>query len=189
MTVLTIGHSNHDRERFAELVASADIEVIADVRTAPFSQYTPHFNQDPLKRSLAESKVGYVFLGRELGGRPTGGDFYDDEGHVFYDKVAATDLFRAGMDRLLAGAETHRVALMCGEGHPSECHRHLLVARVLVEEGVKVEHLLADGDTLDASELLQSQRPEPTLFGQEEMSWRSIRLVLPNTPQRTSSES
>ena len=36
----------------------------------------------------------YVFLGQELGGRPKGSQYYDDEGHVYYDKVAQTDLFR-----------------------------------------------------------------------------------------------
>ena len=35
--------------------------------------------------------------------------------------------------------------LMCAEKEPLDCHRTLLVARALVERGVAVEHILADG--------------------------------------------
>ena len=187
-SLLTLGHSNHDLDRFVELARSAGVEVVADVRTVPHSQYTPHFNREPLRRSLTQAGLGYVFLGVELGGRPTGHHFYDETGHVHYDRVAKSELFLAGLARLRNGAAENRVALMCSEGHPAECHRHLLISRVLLEEGFSISHVLPDETTIDAEELLASQRPEPTLFGQEEMTWRSIRLVSPNTALESSSE-
>ena len=67
-SLLTLGHSNHDLDRFVELARSAGVEVVADVRTVPHSQYTPHFNREPLRRSLTQAGLGYVFLGVELGG-------------------------------------------------------------------------------------------------------------------------
>lgn len=42
-------------------------------------------------------------------------------------------------------AANRRVALMCAEKEPLECHRTLLVARVLVADGLEVLHILADG--------------------------------------------
>jgi len=190
MTVLTVGHSNHDAESFLNLLESADVEVLADVRTAPYSAYSNQFNQDPLKVLLKDRGIGYVFLGRELGGRPTGDEFYDEDGFVFYDRVAETGLFRSGLDRLLTGASDRRVALMCSEGHPAECHRHLMISRVLVEqESVDVEHVLPDGSILTAAELFEEQRPPVNLFGQEEMTWKSIRSVSRNTPLSSSSTS
>jgi len=43
---------------------------IADVRSAPVSRFSPHFNKAALAASLAAHKIDYVFLGKELGGRP-----------------------------------------------------------------------------------------------------------------------
>ena len=39
-----------------------------------------------------------------------------------------------------------RIALMCAERDPLNCHRTILVARELVALGSKVNHILADGE-------------------------------------------
>jgi hypothetical protein len=54
-------------------------------------------------------------------------------------------LFRQGIERVRRGADEHRIALMCAEKEPLECHRTLLVARALDEQGVEVTHILGDG--------------------------------------------
>jgi hypothetical protein len=54
-------------------------------------------------------------------------------------------LFRNGIKRIVRGADHYRIALMCAEKEPLECHRTLLVARALAERGVVVAHILADG--------------------------------------------
>ena len=38
-----------------------------------------------------------------------------------------------------------RIALMCSEKEPLECHRTLLVAQALQAQGVAIEHILANG--------------------------------------------
>ena len=45
----------------------------------------------------------------------------------------------------MSGTHDHRIALMCAEKEPLECHRTLLVARALAEQEVDVNHILADG--------------------------------------------
>ncbi len=67
------------------------------------------------------------------------------DGRVSYAKLAATELFREGLDRLLAGMREHRIALMCAEREPLDCHRTILVARELEKLGVPVTHILPDG--------------------------------------------
>jgi len=43
------------------------------------------------------------------------------------------------------GAARYRLALMCAERDPLDCHRSLLVARHLGLQGMAVRHILADG--------------------------------------------
>lgn len=146
--VLTIGHSNHGWERFLALIRGASVTAIADVRSAPYSRHTPHFSRDALAAGLREAGMAYVFLGRELGGRPEDATLFTD-GVADYERMAATAAFRRGLDRVAEGARRHRIALMCSEQDPLDCHRCLLVARRLAERGLRVGHIHADGHIED----------------------------------------
>ena len=144
MQVLTVGHSNHPPETFLALLTRHGVTALGDVRSAPYSRFNPQFNRKALSASLAAGGIAYVWLGRELGGRPDNPDCYED-GAVRYDRLARTPLYREGIDRVLRGAAAHRLALMCAERDPLHCHRTLLVSRSLEEEGLEVAHILADG--------------------------------------------
>ena len=152
--VWTIGHSNHPYDRFRDLLREAGITAVADVRTAPFSRYSPHFNSDELCCSLRRDGVAYIFLGKQLGGRPASRGLYRNE-VADYEAIAATNEFREGLDRVVDGAHRYRVALMCSEQNPLDCHRCLLIGRALAQRGVQVSHLLADGRTMPHSEAQQ----------------------------------
>lgn len=143
-TVLTIGHSTHALEALVALLQRHGVGAVADVRSVPYSRFNPDFNREPLARSLAEYRIAYVFLGRELGGRPDDLSCYDS-GRVSYQRVGATPWFRGGLDRVVRGAARRRIVLMCAEREPLECHRTLLVAPALVARGVPVGHILGDG--------------------------------------------
>ena len=142
--VLTIGHSTHSLEAFVALLRQHGVTALADVRSAPYSRFNPHFNRDALEQSLIAYGIKYVFLGRELGARSDDQSCYEN-GRVQYSRLARTDLFRSGIDRVIRGANDYRIALMCAEKEPLDCHRTLLVARALAELGVTVQHILADG--------------------------------------------
>ena len=142
--VFTIGHSTHSVEAFLALLRQYDVAAVADVRSAPHSRYNPQFNQDAIKRSLTTSGIKYVYLGRELGGRSEDPACYEN-GRIQYALMARTELFLKGIERVVRGANDYRLALMCAEKEPLECHRTLLVARALAERGIDVQHILADG--------------------------------------------
>ena len=144
--VFTVGHSNHSPEEFIKLLRRHNVEEVADVRSSPYSRYTPHFNHESLNGILNDVGIGYTFLGEELGGRPTDLSCYDADGRVRYDRIADTDLFDDGIRRIIRGTDERRIALMCTEKEPLECHRTLLIAGILTERGVVVEHILADGN-------------------------------------------
>lgn len=189
--LFTIGHSNHSREALLERLQQHAIQVLVDVRSQPYSRYTPQFNTDELRAALAEQDVRYVFLGRELGGRPEGAAFYDDEGHVLYGRVAESRPFLEGVEKVLRGGRMYRVALMCSEENPAICHRHLLVARVLGERGANVVHIRGDGRLQTEDDLLQEEAGPDSLFAPEEVlmvrPWKSLRSVSPKKAPPTSS--
>ena len=143
--VLTVGHSNHSFAVFLRLLKQHDVTALADVRSTPYSRFNPHFRREALARALQNHDIGYLFLGRELGARSKDPSCYE-KGRVQYSRLAQTDLFRDGLARLLREADHDRIAVMCAEKEPLQCHRTLLVARHLVARGVAVDHILATGE-------------------------------------------
>jgi uncharacterized protein (DUF488 family) len=170
--VYTIGHSTHTFEAFVNLLRKHDVTAVADVRSAPFSRFNPQFNKDTLQGTLATHGIKYVFLGRELGARSDDPACYEN-GRVQYARLARATSFLAGLDRVMEGASDYRIALMCAERDPLECHRTLLVARALVGQGVEIVHILADG-TLEPHESTMTRLldivglPQQDLFSSRE---------------------
>jgi uncharacterized protein (DUF488 family) len=158
--IYTIGHSNLPIVSFLDLLKEAGIEAIADVRSVPWSRFNPQFNKDTLKEQLRASAIEYSFLGDELGGRPKEYGYYSD-GVADYQKMAKAPHLRAGLDRLERGAEKYRIALLCSEQDPLDCHRCLLVGRALHERGHPVHHLRHDGSIQTQAEV------------EEELLWRA----------------
>lgn len=142
--VFTIGHSNLEFEKFLTLLKQHNIQAVADVRSSPYSQYNPQFNREPLQCALQEHGISYVFLGDELGARRSERECYVND-RVDYALIAHTPAFQSGLDRVIQGAAKMRIALMCSEKNPLDCHRCILVSPRLRERGVQVFHILADG--------------------------------------------
>jgi len=182
LRVLTIGHSNHTTEHFLGLLKSHSIQVVVDTRSQPYSKYSTQFDQKELKRALSLAGIQYLYLGRELGGRPEGEEFYDEGGHGLYDRVATTGLFQEGLARLERGIREYQVAVLCAEENPAACHRHLLVGRVLLGHGIQVGHIRGDGRIQTEEEVAAETEPnrdQLQLFQTAEAEpWKSIPSVL-----------
>lgn len=143
-TLYTIGHSNHDITVFVNLLKMHGITALGDVRSHPYSRYVPQYSYESLKTELAKVNITYVFLGKELGVRTENSACYR-QGKVQYDLLAQEPLFAQGLMRIRQGMEHYRIALMCAEKDPLECHRGILVARHLFEHGTAVHHIHAGG--------------------------------------------
>jgi uncharacterized protein (DUF488 family) len=143
-TILTIGHSTHGYENFLSLLRGAQVTAVADVRSSPFSRHQPDFNRPDLEKELRADKIQYSFLGEELGGRPRSKSLFL-EGVADYEKMARTPEFERGIDRLIDGSSRFRIALMCSEHDPLDCHRCLLVGRALKQRRFSVDHILFNG--------------------------------------------
>ncbi|HBL15087.1 MAG TPA: hypothetical protein DD379_27580 [Cyanobacteria bacterium UBA11162] len=142
--LFTIGHSNLSIDDFIGLLQQHNITAVADVRSHPYSRYLPHFNKSPLQSTLSTLGIHYIFLGQELGARPTDLSCYVN-GKALYDRIAATELFSQGIQRLLKEGETYKISLMCAEKDPITCHRTILVCRHLQKFNLEIYHILNDG--------------------------------------------
>jgi len=140
----TIGHSTHSFDYFLRLLKMHEIEVVADVRSTPYSRYNPQFNREMLKEELKKNGIAYVFLGRELGPQSEKPSCYVN-GKVQYSLVAQTELFKEGLGRLHKGMQSYRIALMCAEKDPVTCHRMILICKALRLEQIEIKHILEDG--------------------------------------------
>ena len=191
--VLTIGHSNHTPEAFLGLLQQHGVAAVVDVRSAPYSRYTPHFNHDELRDALEAGGVDYLYLGGELGGRPADRSCYDDTGRVMYDRVAETEAFDDGIRAVMHRADEGCVVLMCTEKEPLDCHRTLLVAHALASRGVAVRHVLANGNAEDheatMARLVEDDRREgdPGLYPNGDM-FRSRADVIADAVTRRASK-
>ena len=163
----TIGHSNHPIEQFLDLLRGSGIELVADVRSRPYSRFVPHFGKERLERILAEEGIGHLFLGLELGGKPTSSNparFAPD----YQARIRDPGLGK-GIERLLEGAAARRTALLCRERDPLDCHRLHLVCRYVRGMIGPIRHILPDGSieeqpTTERRLLERLHGRQPTLF-------------------------
>ncbi len=167
LEVFTVGHSTQPLEQFIGLLKRHEISAIADVRSAPYSRHNPQFNRESLRESLKQEAISYVFLGKELGARSDDECCYVHE-RVSYQKLSETDLFRAGIKRVIDGAKKYRIALMCAEKDPLDCHRTILVSRELVRDGVAVTHILQTG-ALESHDAAMTRLIDQLGIGAEDM--------------------
>lgn len=167
-TIYTIGHSNHAMVRFADLLQGAGIACVADVRSVPLSRRNPHFSQKPLAAALKDVGIDYWYLGDALGARPKDPAMYDD-GYVSFRRMAAGAAFQTAIDALIERACGERVAIMCAEKDPTDCHRTILVSRALAQRACAIQHVLANGSLLDHAavedQLLHRAKESVDLFG------------------------
>lgn len=174
--ILSLGHSSLEFPRFLELLKNAQVTAVADVRSSPYSGRFPWFSQKEMKGALKEGGLSYAFLGKELGGRPTSPELY--RGRVAdYDAMARTSLFHTGLERLLNGSQTHRIAMVCSERDPLHCHRCLLVGRQLAQKHVEVTHLNFEGGRETQDQIEDRLLREERLFADDLLKSHAERLA------------
>lgn len=140
--VYSIGHGTRAIDEFIAALKAYRVAYLADVRSRPYSRFNPQYNRKALQQSLQDQGITYVFMGDELGGRPTDPDCYDAAGRIEYEKVKQKPFFREGIRRLKTAYEKDiAIAMMCSESKPQECHRSKLIGSVLSDEQVAVLHI------------------------------------------------
>lgn len=124
---------------------SFGIKYVVDVRSTPYSKWSPQYNRAELKRLLLSYNIDYVYMGDCIGGRPTDLSCYDEKGRFDYAKMAAIPSFKKGLNRLVTANEKQiPIAVMCSESDPMMCHRSKLIGRELYDKNkIVMKHIIA----------------------------------------------
>lgn len=152
--LFTIGHSQHEINYFIRLLRENNVNFVLDVRSTPYSRYAEQFNKENISNSLQKFNIQYFFMGKFFGARQEDLSLYNDEGYLDFQKVVRTENFNKGMKSVLIGLERgNRIAFMCTEKDPIDCHRAIMVSRAFAQNGIEVKHILSDGSIETQKEL------------------------------------
>jgi uncharacterized protein (DUF488 family) len=147
-TIYSIGHGNKKMSSFIKELESFDIQYVMDVRSMPYSKWSPQYNQSTLKDELTNCKINYVYAGDTLGGLPKDKSCYDENGKVVYDAIKEKEFFKEGLSRLItANDKKLRLAIMCSEANPAECHRCKLIGQELLKHNISINHIISAKNT------------------------------------------
>lgn len=179
-TIYTIGHGNKSIDVFLEEIDFFNINYLIDIRSRPYSKYNSQYNKGIFEITLTENDVKYVYLGDILGGLPEDKTCYTND-HVDYTKLANNKSFKLGLNRLIvANQKQIKIAIMCSESKPEECHRSKLIGEELRKHGIIINHITRSKDKLkrlivkDQLSVMHEVAPDGTtnLFG-DELSFKS----------------
>ena len=151
-SVFTIGHSNLPANEFEGLLRKFGIQLVVDVRSYPNSQFSPQYKAFRLEKRLEESLgIGYQQAGEALGGHQYEGKG-DDRKRLSYEQIMHRPEFNRYMKALRECAqEGTRIALMCSESDPMDCHRFAMLGYALAHpsdgrtEPIDVQHITRKG--------------------------------------------
>lgn len=164
-TLYSIGHGHKTIEEFFNELNSFKISYLIDVRTVPYSKWSPQFNKEVLKDELRNrGHIKYAWWGNPdpnndsyIGGRPLDDDCFDEKGHFDYKKMAEDIRFKNGLERLVrASKDGLCVALMCSESDPHKCHRSKLIGRELYfQYNINMHHIIGKSKYISEVDIIR----------------------------------
>lgn len=156
-TIYSIGHSNKTADELVAKLQEYGITDLIDVRTYPSSRYNPQFNKAELEKYIPAGGIKYHWRGRNLGGL---------KGNTLFNETIAK--------MLEASSDTRKLAVMCSEAKPCECHRTGTIEPEVIRQGGQMVHILwRDSD--GGARIEKQQASIPSLFGRDEPEKKRVR--------------
>lgn len=175
-TLWTVGHSTHPWDAFVEMLTTAGIRAIADVRLLPGSSRHPQYDAEVLATALPEAGIRYVHF-RDLGGRrrprpDSPNTAWRHTAFRGYADYMDTPGYRRARQALAELALAEPTAVMCAEAVWWQCHRGL-ISDDFKADGWMVLHLQA-----------KSKPKEHPYTGAARIVEGRLDYSLPEEPQR-----
>lgn len=135
----TVGYSGRDIDQFLEIIKTAGVGTVIDVRRDPVSRYKTSFIKANLNNALSENGIKYVHRG-DLGVprdvRDKAAEAGSRDGIWSWYKTEVVESISESEMKSLVNSDGRPVAFMCVEPDPTSCHRHLLALK-LEEAGLR----------------------------------------------------
>ena len=167
--IYTIGYGNRDTDDFIAILNEYEIDTLVDVRSQPYSRYSPDFCKERLAVILKRSGIEYQFLGNSLGGRPADSDCYTyspqrKKNLLDAKKCELKTFYRNGISNLKQSLSTgRRIVIMCSELEPHDCHRGYVLGKTLDGDEIAVRHIGRYGELLSQSQIRETSYQEALL--------------------------
>jgi uncharacterized protein (DUF488 family) len=149
MPLFTFGHGTADRDRLLELLRTAGIRELVDVRTAPGSRRNPDVARDEMARWLPEHGIEYRWEKRLGGWRKPPPDSPDiglrNRSFAGYAAHMRTRDFLDAVRDVLNGARDRDTTVFCSESVWWCCHRRMIADFAVLNAQSPVLHLMHDG--------------------------------------------
>jgi uncharacterized protein (DUF488 family) len=149
--LFTVGHGARSLDELGEVLTSAGVGRLFDVRRFPGSRRHPHLGRASLEVELPARGVAYTWAGEALGGRrkatPTTSRhpaWRDPAFRAFADYMDTPEFRQALTDLIDRASAEPPLAVMCAETLWWRCHRRLIADAATVR-GLPVVHLLGKG--------------------------------------------
>ena len=148
----TIGYQSAPPESVMRALASADVELLVDIRAVASSR-RPGFSKTKLAAGVAEAGIDYLHL-RALG-TPADGRAAARAGHhaemrrIFLAHMSTAEAQDALEDLAQIVRSGTRVCLLCFEADPVHCHRNIVASTLAGMMPLEIAHLMPDADTLE----------------------------------------
>jgi uncharacterized protein (DUF488 family) len=173
--IYTIGYSGYKPEDFIDELKRRNISVVIDVRSQPYSKYRSEYNKESINELLKSQSIIYRNLALEFGARQTNRKYYSD-GKLDFDKYAVSEVFSQGIVKIKTASNLgYIITLMCAEKEPKKCHRAILVARALRDNGFEIRHIIPEQSDCTQEDLEQkllgqyfSDREQISLFSEND---------------------
>jgi uncharacterized protein (DUF488 family) len=153
LPLVTVGHGTANRQEFGDLLRTAGITHLVDVRRFPGSRRNPHLSRDALADWLPGLGIAYQWEDRLGGRRRLPADspdvWWQVEAFRAYAAHMRTAEFRDAVTALKARLAVSPVAVMCSESVWWRCHRRLIADFATTVCGVAVRHLAHNGRLTD----------------------------------------
>lgn len=140
--IYTFGYTGHgdDLAGLVKDLKERQVSVLVDVRSNPYSSAFSQYNKEPFAQFLREHGIVYRNYADEFGAKQMDKGVYSDlagDGlRIDYEKFTSSKKFKEGVEKLnrIYGSG-RKVALMCSEKDPINCHRAIMIGNALQHDG------------------------------------------------------
>lgn len=126
----TIGYSPFfEVEKLTNKLKELDIFAVFDIRTFPYSNAFPQYDEPYFKPYLKKQNIKYKFLGDYVGGLIVKKEVQKGV-NCLYD-LTKNPKIKKGLNFLYKVSKNKNTVIMCAEKSPFDCHRFLAIGALL----------------------------------------------------------
>jgi uncharacterized protein (DUF488 family) len=75
--------------------------------------------------------------------------------------------YQDGIKEIISRSNKTRLALMCSEENPLNCHRGYVLSHSLLKKGMKIEHIRGSGNNVKGKRFVKKELHQGNLFDEK----------------------